>query len=283
MYNPRQYQTTSRTKGDKYYYDNNGDILLNGLVTLTLTKTDFNLMKQQYNITHLRFIEIVAFQAVKGIFDIYLNRYRELKLNATNKVDRTLAKLYMNNLYGKMATSTDSSYKVPYLENGILKFNEIAEFEKQAGYIAIGSAITAYAREFTITSAQANYFDFCYADTDSIHCIGKPENAKGVVLHDKNFNCWKCENIWFHGWFVRAKSYIEMNDTDDYLIKCAGMPENCKQLLAKQFRLNDPRIQCCGYENLTAFQEGVCVTGKLLAKQIKGGVLLVSTTFKFKA
>lgn len=283
MYNPRQYQTTSRTKGNKYYYDSNGNIVTNGLVVLTLTKTDFELMQRQYNITHLRYIEVVAFQAVKGIFDIYLNRYRELKLNATNKVDRTLAKLYMNNLYGKMATSTDSSYKVPYLENGILKFNEITEFEKQAGYIAIGSAITAYAREFTITSAQANYFDFCYADTDSIHCIGKPENAKGVILHDKKFNCWKCENIWFHGWFVRAKSYIEMNDIDDYLIKCAGMPENCKQLLAKQFRRNDPRLQCCGYENLTAFQEGICVNGKLLAKQIKGGVLLVPTTFKFKA
>ena len=281
-FNPRQYQTTSATNAERYYYDKKGAVVQNGLVSLTLTKTDYNLMLKHYNITNVRYIECVAFRAVIGIFDAYLNKYRELKLNARNKVDRTLAKLYMNNLYGKMATSTDSSYKVPYLENGVLKFDEITEFEKQAGYIAIGSAITAYAREFTISSAQANYYNFCYADTDSIHCIGQPENAKGVKMHDKNFNCWKCENIWYHGWFVRAKSYIEMNDIDDYLIKCAGMPENCKQLLSKQIRFNDPRLQCCGYENLTAFQEGITVTGKLLAKQIKGGVLLVPTTFKFK-
>lgn len=283
-FNPREYLTTSKfIQRDFEENPETGHLQPSGQVTITLTKTDFNLFFRQYNVSHLEYIDLVYFDAVKGIFDRYLNVYRALKLEAKNNVDRTLAKLYMNHLYGKTAASTDSSYKVPYLgADGALKFITRDENAKTPGYIAIGAAITAYAREFTIAAAQANYDIFCYADTDSIHCIGKPEDAKGVILHDKNFNCWKCEGIWYHGWFVRAKSYIEVYGEDDYLIKCAGMPQNCKDLLAKQFRRNDPRIHCCGYEDFTSFRPGITVHGKLTAKQIPGGVLLVPTTFKFK-
>lgn len=283
-YNPRQYLTTSKTSPREWDTDADGHNVPNGLVTITLSKPDWHLFQRHYNISHLKIIGCVYFDAVKGLFDRYLDKWKVQKLEAKNNVDRTLAKLYMNNLYGKTAASTDSSYKVPYLgADGALKFISRDENAKTPGYIAIGAAITAYAREFTITAAQANYGIFCYADTDSIHCIGKPEDAKGVTLHDKNFNCWKCEGVWYHGWFVRAKSYIEVYGEDDYLIKCAGMPQNCKDLLAKQFRRNDPRMHCCGYEDFTSFRPGITVHGKLTAKQIPGGVLLVPTTFKFKS
>jgi len=282
-YNPREYLATSRTGNSAWTRDDAGHKIPAGLVTLTLTKTDWALFRRHYNLTGLEIIGAVYFTAVTGLFDRYLNKWKELKLTAENNVDRTLAKLYMNNLYGKTAANTDSSYKIPRLgADGALKFDTVEENGKTPGYIAVGAAITSYAREFTITAAQANYDIFCYADTDSIHCIGKPEDAKGVTMHDKNFNCWKCEGIWRAGWFVRAKSYIEVYGEDDYLIKCAGMPQSCKDLLAKMFRRNDPRVVCCGYEDFTAFRPGIEVHGKLTAKQIPGGVLLVPTTFKFK-
>ena len=88
---------------------------------------------------------------------------------------RELAKLFLNNLYGKMASSTDSSFKYAYLdETGTICYKIVTAHNKKAGYIAIGSAITSYARNFTIRAAQMNYYGpnkrgFIYADTDSIH------------------------------------------------------------------------------------------------------------------
>lgn len=78
-----------------------------------------------------------------------------MKINAPNKGIRTVAKLYSNNLYGKQAASTISSYKVAMLKpNGVVGFFTVTENEKTPGYIACGAAITSYARNFTITAAQ---------------------------------------------------------------------------------------------------------------------------------
>jgi hypothetical protein len=71
---------------------------------------------------------------------------------------RTLAKLFLNNLYGKMASSTNSSFKVAVTkEDGSIGYLNAVEHDKKPGYIPIGSAITSYARNFTIRAAQANY------------------------------------------------------------------------------------------------------------------------------
>ena len=87
---------------------------------------------------------------------------------------RTLAKLYLNNLYGKLATGKDSSYKIAYLdgETKSVQFETVNEAKKRCGYIACGSAVTSYARDFEIRTAQDNFDIFVYADTDSIHCEG---------------------------------------------------------------------------------------------------------------
>ncbi len=123
---------------------------------------------------------------------------------------RTLAKLFLNNLYGKLAMSDDSSFKYAYLKpNGVVGFISVEEHKKNAGYIAIGSAITSYARNFTIRAAQQNYDTFCYADTDSIHCECPSDQVKGVVVHPTKFCCWKNESNWDKAVFTRQKTYIE--------------------------------------------------------------------------
>ena len=69
-------------------------------------------------------------------------------------------KLSSTRIYGKLASSTVSSYKIAYVtEDGDrLAFYQVDAHDKQAGYIACGSAITSYARNFTITAAQNNYY-----------------------------------------------------------------------------------------------------------------------------
>ena len=63
----------------------------------------------------------------------------------------------MNNLYGKMASSQSSNFKIAYNKDDktIGFYTQIAN-DKEAGYIAVGSAITSYARNFTIRAAQQN-------------------------------------------------------------------------------------------------------------------------------
>lgn len=280
-FNPRQYLFSSGPDG--IHRNNDGTVGYNNIVTLTLTKTDFYLFMEHYNVEHVEFMGIAVFQAVCGLFDNYLDYWRDKKINAKNKIERTLAKLYMNNLYGKTAASDDSSYKVPFLdENGILRFYSVEEHEKNPGYIAIGAAITSYARQFTIRAAQANIKYFCYSDTDSIHLACKPEDVVGCVIHDKNFNCWKVESEWLRGWFVRTKAYIEETEKDEYDVKCAGMPQSCKDKFAHMVRKQDPEWIGCGYEDITAFRPGLEVQGKLVGRQVPGGLLLCETTYKFK-
>ena len=91
-------------------------------------------------------------------------------------------KLFLNNLYGKLSTNRDSSFKIPYLhESGKVCYTTHFEQNKKTFYIPAGAAVTAYARCFTIRAAQANYDRFCYSDTDSIHLIGQ-EPAKAVSV-----------------------------------------------------------------------------------------------------
>ena len=142
-----------------------------------------------------------------------------------------------------MATNKDSSYRVGVLkEDGSIGFCTMNDNDKKPGYIPIGSAITSYARCFTITAAQANYHGvdkpgFIYADTDSIHCDIPKEQLKGVKLDSVNFGCWKMESEWDYGIFVRAKTYVEHITVEDgeevepyFNVKCAGMPDKCKDL-----------------------------------------------------
>ena len=121
------------------------------------------------------------------MFDPYIDKYAAIKMSSKG-AKRESAKLFLNNLYGKLASSTDSSFKVAYVkEDGSLGFYTVAEHEKAPGYIPCGSAITSYARNFTIRAAQANYDHFIYSDTDSIHCNMNPLDVKGVKLDSSKF------------------------------------------------------------------------------------------------
>lgn len=154
-------------------------------ITITMTCTDWKLFIETYDIYDLVVYDYVWFYARQGFFDEYIDKYGEEK-KTSKGFKRQKAKLFLNNLYGKFAMSDNSSYKEPYLDDGVIRFILHEEHEKKVGYIPIGSAITSYAMNFTIRHAMANYDRFCYADTDSIHLIGL-NPAKKVVEHSTNF------------------------------------------------------------------------------------------------
>lgn len=301
-YNPNEHLTTSdiivNGKKSRYYLDEDGN-KHDTICDLTMTQTDFKLFLDHYNISDFKLIECVVFRARKGLFDDYINKWRDVKINAQNLTERSCAKLLLNNLYGKLASSDDSSFKIAYLREGHLSFYTIVANEKQLGYIPIGTCITSYARNFTIRAAQANYEHFIYADTDSIHLNCKPEQAKNLVIHDTNFNSWKMESIWKSGYFLRQKSYVEKIQKAqgyEYNVKCAGMPKECQKKFAYDLKMTDilghshKWIKTTGKRHkiktikgyytpkvLTDFTIGLTIPNALKERQIVGGVVLVSS------
>lgn len=306
------------------HYRDKGGVLKDTRVELTLTMTDYQLLCEHYNLVDFELLDGCWFYAQIGIFDEYIDKYREIKVSSTG-AKRELAKLFLNNLYGKLASSTDSSFKLAYLnENGEIKFKAIPADDKQPGYIACGTAVTSYARNFTIRAAQKNYHGkdkpgFIYADTDSIHCDISPEEIKGVKTDDTAFCCWKLESCWDKAIFVRQKTYIEhvvmenLNPCEPHhVIKCAGMPEACKELFIESMSETEEVKQTEDGKILTSlgkvrdpynlsereflfgkdgkkihrgyqdFKIGIEIPGKLRPKRINGGILLVDSAYKMR-
>lgn len=290
-----------------HYRDLNGD-LIDTRVELTLTMTDFILIKEHYELVDFEILDGCWFYTQIGIFDEYIAKYKHQK-QTSKGAKRELAKLFLNNLYGKMASSKDSSFKLAYVKDDkSIGFLPVSENNKKAGYIPVGSAITSYARNFTIRAAQKNYHGvnnpgFIYADTDSIHCDLPPEQVIGIKVHPKDFCCWKLESCWDKAIFTRQKTYIEHIIAEDLEpiekpynnIKCAGMPQKCKDLFnlsmqgtamyndnwtdeERSFLFNENREPI--KRDFSDFKIGLSVPDKLRPKRIIGGVLLVETTYQ---
>lgn len=289
---------------NRYYKDKNGNIH-DSTVIMTVTMTDYKLMLKHYELVDFEILDGCWFYSDIGIFDNYINHYAEIKMNSKG-AKRAEAKLFLNNLYGKLASSSNSSFKVAYVkEDESIGFYIVPANNKKVGHIATGSAITSYARNFTITAAQKNYYGvdkagFIYADTDSIHCDLPADQIKGITVDPVKFCCWKLESSWDTAIFTRQKTYIEHITHNDLVpvdepyndIKCAGMPQKCKDLFNKSMQGYEAK----GSDNYTQselkfletkrdysdFKVGLCVPGKLLPKRIKGGVLLVDTTYEMR-
>ena len=299
---------------DKYceYYVDKDNIVKPATVTMTLTMTDYYLLLEHYELVDFEILDGCWFYSKIGLFDEYIEKYKKIKLESKGAL-RELAKLFLNNLYGKMASSQDSSFKVAYVkEDNSIGFLPVLENGKKAGYIPVGSAITSYARNFTIRAAQKNYHGldkrgFIYADTDSIHCDLEPNDIVGIKVHDKDFCCWKLEAQWDEAIFTRQKTYIEHVTHEDLKpvehpynnIKCAGMPKKCKDLFElsmkgtaslsdKEYTKDEKRFLFDSEtgepikRTLTDFKIGLCIPGKLRPKRIMGGILLVDTTYEMR-
>lgn len=311
LYKPTECLETSDVR-DKYgnYHEDYIDIYGNrqpAKVELTLTCIDYKLFIEHYYLYETEWLDGCYFNARPAgeIFDEYIEKWKQIKMTSVGAM-RTISKLFLNNLYGKMATWINTSFKHAYIkEDGSLGFEIIDQYDGKPGYIPIGSAITSYARNFTIRAAQKNYHGvdapgFIYADTDSIHCDLKPEELVGVPVHNTEFCHWKLESYWDKAIFVRQKTYIEHITHEDgesverpyYNIKCAGMNDKCKYQFNKSLtqepiddydlsHFNEQQLEFMRTpRTLKDFKVGLEIWGKLAPKQINGGTLLIETSYK---
>lgn len=253
-------------------------------IELTLSKDDYILFCQHYQILKIEHLDYILFMTGKGICDEYIKFFEKVKVEATesgNKGERTQAKLFSNNLYGQFAKSRNSSFKLADLgADGSAHYAYIEAYDKKPINIAIGAAITAHARFYQINTIQDNFDRFIYSDTDSLHCIGNPADFVGRI-HESSYGAYKIENTWKRGIFVRQKTYIEECDPAGYLcescrthcnwnICCAGMTERQKNYFRKNHQFED-------------FKPGLFIPGgKLLPMRVPGGVILTEVDFTLK-
>ena len=285
------------------------------LVDYWVTGIDYCLMMEHY-LFYSKTFEVVTgcwFNTELGLFDNFIDTYKQMKIENSgvggNKSKRAIAKLMLNNLYGKFGTKPTGLEKVFELDDkgmlDSLKMKDPNEKPRDV-YLPVAMCVTSYGREFTIRNSQKLYHKygddrgFVYADTDSMHCVGlTAEDVGNIPIHSSKFCNWKIETTWDKGKFVRQKTYYEhgildenYQEIDEHTLKCAGMPESLKKYFLYTCGYTDyPELTISEQQDeelleflkekhtLEDFKVGLRIPHKLTQKVVRGGVLLVNTTF----
>ena len=250
-----------------------------GYQEITLTKQDYELFLKHYNIIDMEVIGGYWFYTRDNLFTDYINKFYAMKdegKRTGNKTKTALAKICLNSLYGKFGTRGNRPVAhVEYDDKNILHISAhrdangvLDELEGDTIYIPVASTVTAYARKYIVSSAQENYDNFLYSDTDSLH-LSAP--AKGIWVDKYELGAWDLESTPTIGRYVRQKTYIEYID-GEWDLKACGMPQQCKELAIEKY----------GDDIVNVFGKGFEVEGKLSRKRVSGGVILFGTTFTIK-
>jgi hypothetical protein len=269
---------------------------------LYLSNLDLELLFEHYDVYNIQYQGGYKFRGSTQLFNEFVDNWMKVKEQATidkNNGMRTISKLFQNNVYGKFSTNPLIQGKIPYLENGIVKYKLGDEQLRDGVHIACGLFITAYARYKTITAAQKirtayvkgeSDIDIVYCDTDSLHCISpNRELPQGLEIHNSHLGAWKHEGTFERARFLRQKCYMECEllSDDDYNklsdhekktlvyywngkrlinhITCAGMPESCHEFVT--------------WDN---FKVQSKFKGKLQTTHVVGGIVLKPIDFTIK-
>ena len=237
-----------------------------GEQTLVLTSVDLALLRDHYDINSIRYGKGWKFKGSALLFRDFILVANEEKMQAAkdgNAGKRHMAKLKMNSLYGKMATHPVKRCRKPILgSDGIVRYVLLEPEHTDGLYLPVGAFITAWARNKTIRSAQLVKERFLYADTDSLHLLGR-ELPSELRIDDYELGAWKLESEFSRARFIRPKTYVEQDmETGKLVVHCAGLPERC-------------------HENVTweNFHVGAKFPGKLYSKTVKGGIILYEGDF----
>ena len=247
-------------------------------VTLTLSSVDLQMLFENYDVDVIAYDGGYMFRAIDGMFSEYVEKWGAVK-KASKGGKRSLAKLFLNSLYGKFGTNPDVTPKVPIMGDDDVVHYVLSDVEetREPVYIPVAVFVTAYARQALIEGIRANYDRFIYCDTDSMHLTGT-DAPRGIRTHDTELCAWKVEGTFSHARHLRAKCYIwDLNGVVG--VTCAGMPDNIKSYCTfDNFHL--------GFSNTRVVdgkREIVPGMEKLLPKNVPGGVVLTPSIYELRA
>lgn len=274
-------------------------------ITLFLTKPDFELFQEQYNIHNPTYNGGWKFKASVGLFDNYINYWTEQKIKAGKEGNaplRQISKLLLNSLYGRLAISGNARQKAPVYHDGVVKFTLLPSEERETIYIPAAAFITAYGRNRTIRTSQIikdytlnKYGEdrYYYSDTDSIHATLSNEDLEElkdiIKIDDFKLGCWAKEAEFDRAIYIRQKCYVE-EIKGKLEVTVAGLPKYLAPLITydnfkkgfttEGLSLSD-MIKIASNNGATE-EEIEKLHHKLRYKYVKGGVILTDTDFTIK-
>lgn len=197
----------------------------------------------------------------------------------------------MNSAYGKHGTKYFLYSKDSVYEGADLPVKYVPEDKLQRDphkdpshyYCPYAAFVTAYARQMLVRAW--NSFDgrAVYCDTDSIHFIGTADDIpEGLPVDQKKtgaLGLWKVEGTFSKGRYIRAKTYIEVEENGKIHITCAGATPEIKKLMNwETFRVGFNAWKICEEKGLSIKDHS-----KLTPKQFPDGVALEYVNFEIKS
>lgn len=267
---------TVQLKKNRFFMQNEYIKDSNGIQEIYMTSIDLELFFSHYDIISIKWLDGYKYMGHAGFFDVFIDKYFKIKCTETGAL-KQMAKNLLNNIYGKFAQHIIGANKWLELdENGIVRYHNTPDEEREPVYIPVGAFCTAYARRFTIMAAQANYDVFAYSDTDSIHLLSR--EPKCIEIGVSELCKWEWESDWDIGRFVRQKTYYEhtVSPDESHVYKCAGMSDRSKQ----KFHENVQK----GIYTLDDFAVGLTIEGmQLKRKEVIGGIILFNDNYTMRA
>ena len=208
-YHERDYLTTSKRYNLDRGYGKDEQL------ELWLTCTDWELVKENYDLSDLEIVDHVWFITKDDLFRSYNNYFYKMKTESDG-VKKQVGKNFNNFIAGNMArkityTNAVFDFDDPIVdeETGEILSDYSIHFEETRGgksYIYIGSAITSYGRRVITDLIKKNRDRWVYTDTDSVHLVGK--GIKGIKEDDKKLGAVKVEHEYEYVYYYSKKRYL---------------------------------------------------------------------------
>ena len=242
-------------------------------VDLYLTNLDLELLFENYNVYNLKYIDGYMFMSFDKLFTEYIQHWYKIKVEG-NSVERKIAKLYNNSLYGKFGTKPlkeNVYFKLD--ENGVLTRDKTITTKCKTIYLPVAAFVTAYGRHQIITNIKKVWDKFIYCDTDSIHLT---EETDKIPIDQKKLGYFKLEAQGI-GRYIKQKTYIINLDEKWWETDEEGHTKKQKLVCAG---LNN--ILLPDYLPIEDFKVGLKLD-KIVARKICGGVALTTTQHEITA
>lgn len=278
LLNKRWLQTGEELDSQSHYFYN-----LSGFINFCVTLDEAELFLNPNTFqSDLKIKKYILFKQ-KTSLKSYIEKYYQFKANATNKIDKDLAKLFLNSLYGKFGERPIHEVDIPRIIYNSKLVEDKKDFTYNAGtldkksdkiinyyvkgkdikwsthtYAPIACAITSLARAFLITSfinfsEKDKDLEIYYCDTDSMK-VNK--ELSGNLIDAKKLGLWKDEGHFNHLKIIRPKVYVCCKNKEDWmsgdLFACSGLDNSA---LMKTYKPNEINEDTYILTTLTSFDQ----------------------------
>lgn len=259
------------------------------LLTFTLTSVEIELLFESYDVDDIVYHGGWKFRECTDLFKKFVQHWsfeKETSKAACEQINYTIAKSFLNSLYGKFGSRTSGRQAYPILdEEGIVRYKATGRLHRNSVYSPIALFCTAYARCDLIRTIQIlREYGFkkygrdvyVYSDTDSIvttlPVADLAELDDLIELDDSKMGSWKLEKIFAKAKFLHAKCYMVLDYAGISHATIAGMPK----ALAERLKFEDFEH---GFSTSKLNDPELAELRKLEPRHVKGGVVLEPIDF----